>query len=98
MSWVKIILIFQFFKSTILLNCSVCLLPLLFGGTEFFNSCFLSIGFFSSLLFKEINRKNEYLFYYNNQISKPVLFLISWMMTFVLLVLLNLVYHFIMKF
>lgn len=97
MSWVKIITIFQFFKSTILLNCAVCLLPLLFGGTDFFNSCFLSIGFFCSLLFKEINHKNEYLFYYNNQISKPVLFLFSWMMTFVLLVLLNLVYHFIRK-
>jgi hypothetical protein len=98
MNWIKTTTVFQFFKSTILLNCTICLLPLLFGGAELFNSCFLSIGFFGSLLFKEINRKNEYLFYYNNQISKPFLFLTSWMMTFVLLVLLNVVYHFIIKF
>lgn len=98
MNWIKLLMIFQFYKSTIVLNGAVCLLPLLFGDMELFNICFLTIGFFCALLFKEITHKNEYLFYYNNQISKPILFVVSWLMTFGFLVLLNLVKHIIVKF
>ncbi|PWA04266.1 hypothetical protein DB895_11645 [Flavobacterium psychrotolerans] len=48
-----------------------------FGGVETFLIVFLTFGFITSLVAKEIYQKNEYLFYLNNGISKMQLLLIS---------------------
>jgi hypothetical protein len=70
--------IFEFFKSTIAINLAVSLLPLLFGGLLVFNYSVVSFGFVISLAVKEINSKNEYLFYFNNGLSKGALWFYSW--------------------
>lgn len=54
-----------------------------FGGFETFKYTFIIFGFFISLLIKEVNTKNEYLFYYNNGISKIQLFVYGFLMNFV---------------
>jgi hypothetical protein len=78
--------IFEFFKSTLAINFAVSFFVFLFGGLIAFNYSVLSFGFVLSLFFKEVNAKNEYVFYFNNQISKIQLWVYSWCFTFVFLI------------
>jgi len=87
--------IFEFFKSTLVFNLAFCVLPILFLGLFAFKYTFLTIGYATSLAVKEFNSKNEYLFYYNNAISKIELWLYAWCCTFVFLVILSLAFNFI---
>jgi len=78
---------FEFFKSTLLINLIVCLVSLLFGGIDSFFFIFASFGFGMSVLYKEVYRKNDYLFYANNGISKLKLIVLSYLYTLSLCVL-----------
>jgi len=78
--------LFEFFKSTVAINLSASLCVFLFGGYIAFNYSVLSFGFVLSLLLKEVNAKNEYVFYFNNQISRIQLWVYSWCFTFTFLV------------
>jgi hypothetical protein len=62
---------------------SISGLAWVFGGFETFKYVLIIFGFFISLLIKEVNAKNEYLFYYNNGISKIQLFVYGFLMNFV---------------
>jgi hypothetical protein len=62
---------------------SISALAWVFGGFETFKYVLIIFGFFISLLIKEVNAKNEYLFYYNNGISKIQLFVYGFLMNFV---------------
>jgi hypothetical protein len=78
--------VFEFFKSTLAINFAASFFVFLFGGLIAFNYSVLSFGFVLSLLFKEVNAKNEYVFYFNNQISRIQLWVYSWCFTFIFLV------------
>ncbi|MDI5886887.1 MULTISPECIES: hypothetical protein [Flavobacterium] len=62
---------------------SISALAWIFGGFETFKYVLIIFGFFISILIKEVNAKNEYLFYYNNGISKMQLFVYGFLMNFV---------------
>lgn len=66
----KAINIFEFFKSTLTINLAVSIVSTILVGINSFLMIFLSFGFLISLLIKEVNYKNDYLFYANNGISK----------------------------
>jgi hypothetical protein len=87
--------LFEFFKSTLVINLAVCVVPILFLGLFAFKYTFLTVGFAASLAVKELNAKNEYLFYYNNAIAKKELWLYAWGCTFVFLVILSFGFNFI---
>jgi hypothetical protein len=87
--------IFEFFKSTLVINLAVCVVPILFLGLFAFKYTFLTVGFAASIAVKEFNSKNEYLFYYNNAISKTELWLYAWCCTFVSLIVLSFALNFI---
>lgn len=70
--------VFEFFKSTLAINLAASILPLLFGGLLVFNYSVVSFGFAISLAVKENNSRNEYLFYFNNGLSKGWLWFYSW--------------------
>jgi hypothetical protein len=89
--------VFEFFKSTVAINLSASLFVFLFGGLIAFNYSVLSFGFVLSLFFKEVNAKNEYVFYFNNKISKTQLWVYSWCFTFVFLVICAFVFNMIRK-
>jgi hypothetical protein len=74
--------VFEFFKSTLLINTSVCLVAMLFGGIDSFFFIFTSFGFAISLLYKQVYRNNDYLFYANNGLSKRQLILSSYFFIF----------------
>jgi hypothetical protein len=78
--------LFEFFKSTLAVNFAVSFFASLFGGLMAFNYSVLTCGFVLSFFFKEVYAKNEYVFYFNNQISKMQLWIYSWCFTFVFLV------------
>ena len=67
--------VFSFFTGNFIVNFLVSILCLIFVDTKAFIICFLSLGYFISLLFRELypNKKTEYLFYYNNGITKTEL-------------------------
>jgi hypothetical protein len=79
------------------INIAVSFLPLLFGGLPFFEAIFLTIGFLTSLLVKEVNYKNEYSFYNNNGISNIQLWILSYIVNFFSLVFLVISINLIMK-
>jgi hypothetical protein len=62
---------------------SISALAWVFGGFETFKYVLIIFGFFISILIKEVNAKNEYLFYYNNGITKMQLFVYGFLMNFV---------------
>lgn len=72
--------IFEFYKSTLAITIALSLLGFVFGGFETFKIIFVLLGFWISVLFKEVNSKNEYLFYYSNGISKLKLLGFSFLM------------------
>lgn len=82
----KVEIVFEFFKTTVPINLAASILPLFFGGVIAFSYSIISFGFFISLLIKEVNSKNTYLFYFNNQISKIQLWIFSWFFTFIFLI------------
>jgi len=89
--------VFEFFKSTLAVNFVVSFFIFLFGGLIAFNYSVLTFGFGLSFLFKEVNAKNEYVFYFNNKISKTQLWLFSWCFTFVSLAVCSFVFNLIRK-
>jgi hypothetical protein len=89
--------VFEFFKSTLAFNLAASFFVFLFGGLAAFNCSVLTFGFALSLFFKEVNGKNEYVFYFNNQISKMQLWLHSWCFTFVFLAVCSFVFKLIIK-
>lgn len=88
---------FEFFKSTLVVNFAVSFFVFLFGGSIAFKYSVLSFGFILSLLFKEVNSKNEYVFYFNNQISKIQLLVYSWGFTFIFLAVCSFVFNLIKR-
>lgn len=80
----KLVNIFEFFKSTLLVNFGVCAVIVLLSGFAYFFTIFLTFGFLMTIGFKELYRKNEYLFYSNNGISKLKLLLSSYLLSIVL--------------
>lgn len=83
--------IFEFFKTTLVVNLAICAIAVLLGGFDYFFIMFLSFGFLMSIGFKELYRKNDYLFYANNGISKIMLLVLSYFLTFCTTVLIGLV-------
>ncbi|MGO4905526.1 hypothetical protein [Flavobacterium sp. W20_MBD1_R3] len=76
---------------------SISALAWVFGGFETFKYVLIIFGFFISLLIKEVNAKIEYLFYYNNGISKMQLFVYGFLMNFVFSLALILVINVVLK-
>ncbi|PVX46086.1 hypothetical protein C8C85_1903 [Flavobacterium sp. 103] len=89
--------LFEFFKSTLAINFAASFFVFLFGGLIAFNYSVVTFGFGLSLLFKEVNAKNEYVFYFNNKISKIQLWVYSWCFTFVFLAVCSFVFNLIKK-
>ncbi len=87
----KLANIFEFFKSTLAINLTVCAIPVFLAGYDYFFIYFLSLGFLLSIGYKELYRKNEYLFYSNNGISKIQLLVSSYILTFFSTIVLGLI-------
>jgi hypothetical protein len=77
---------------------SISVLAWVFGGFETFKFVLIIFGFFISILIKEVNYKNEYLFYYNNGISKLKLLTFSFLMNIIFSMLFILVINVILQF
>lgn len=87
----KLANVFEFYKTMLPVNLLVSGIAVFLGGFDYFFIFFLSFGFFASIAFKEFYRKNEYLFYVNNGVSKVQLLIFSYLMTFGSAVLLGLI-------
>ncbi len=94
----KLANIFEFYKSTLIITISISVLAGVFGGFETFKLVLVVFGYFISVLIKEVNAVNEYLFYCNNGISKQQLIIYGYLMNFVLSVVLILVINLALKF
>ena len=77
---------FEFFKSTVPINFGTSLFVGYFGGLIAFNCSFLSFGLILNLVLKEVRNENDYLFYFNNGISKKQLWMYSWFFSFLTLI------------
>jgi len=61
--------VFAFYKSTLLINLACSSAVFLISGKDGFIFTFLTFGVLIAYCYKQFNRKNEYVFYYNNRIS-----------------------------
>lgn len=93
----KINNIVEFYKTTLMVNFSFSLLGLFSGSFNGFLFMLATIGFLFSIFFKERYRKNEYLFYSNNGISKNRLIFFGFLLNFFVVLILALVVEFILK-
>ena len=87
---------FEFFKSTIPINLGTSLFVGFFGGLIAFNYSIVSFGFVLSLVFKEVRNKSEYLFYFNNGISKKQLWMYTWVFSVITLIVGIFIFNFIL--
>jgi hypothetical protein len=88
---------FEFFKSTIPINFAASLIVCFFGGGSIgFNYSIVSFGFVLSLVFKEVRNKSEYLFYFNNGISKKQLWMYTWVFSVITLIVCVFIFNFIL--
>ena len=69
--------VFSFFTSNFIVNFMISVLCLIFVDLKTSVICFLSFGFFIALYFREVypKRKIEYIFYFNNGLTKTELIL-----------------------
>ena len=81
--------IFEFYKSTFLVNFALSLCAFLLNSWDGFMMTFATIGLITSLAIKEINNKSEYNFYYNNGVSKMELWLFSFVFNLTLIALIK---------
>lgn len=86
---IKFLNILEFYKSVFFINLVLSILASLFSGISGFNIIFLLIGFVLGISVKEINNKNEYFFYYNNNLSKIQLLIYSYFLNFLIVVFIN---------
>jgi len=91
----KFLNLFEFFKSAFAINFAISLASILFGGIKLFSGVFLSLGFILSVLIKEVNYKNYFIFYYNNGFSKVQLWVVCYLFNFVFLIVFAGIYNFI---
>lgn len=81
--------IFEFYKTTLAINLAFSAVVSFFGGPSQFLLMIATLGFVLSIGFKEMFRKDEYLFYMNNGVSKKALlfcgFLLNLVFVFLLL-------------
>lgn len=84
----KVLNVFAFFKSTLPISIGVSLFPLFLGGLSSFVLTFLTFGFIVSIAIKEIYNKANYIFYFNNGLSKGQLWLFSYLMNVIFAVVL----------
>ena len=92
----KFLNLFEFFKSAFTVNFAIGLAAILFGGISLFSSVFLSFGFIVSIVIKEINYRNQYLFYYNNGFSKLQLWVFCYLFNVVFVLFFSVIYNFIL--
>lgn len=83
----KVLNVFAFFKSTLAINIALSAFTFVLGGIDGFVTIFLTFGFIVSISIKEIYDKSNYIFYFNNGLSKLKLWLYSYVMTVVFAVL-----------
>lgn len=81
--------IFEFYKSTYLVNFAMSLCAFLLSGSFGFMMTFATIGLITSLAIKEINNKSEYNFYRNNGVSKMELWLFSFVFNLIFIALIQ---------
>lgn len=93
----KLLNIFEFFKTTLTINLAVCAIAVLLGGLDCFFIMFLSFGFLMSICFKKFYRKSDYLFYFNNGVSKIWLWAFSYIFTFLAAILIGFIIFLIKK-
>jgi hypothetical protein len=84
----KLLNVFAFFKSTLTVNVAISLFAFILGGVNAFISAVVTFGFFGSLAIKEIYNKSNYIFYFNNGLSKGQLWLFSYLMSWIFVLLL----------
>jgi hypothetical protein len=81
----------------LIVNLAVSAIAFLFGGFNHFLMMIATLGFVSSIGFKETYRQNEYLFYMNNGLSKRRLLFCSLLLNFVFVFLFSTIWVLIQK-
>jgi hypothetical protein len=93
----KIANAFEFFKSTVPINLGASLFIGFFGGLIAFNYSFLTFGLILCLVLKAVRNENDYLFYFNNGISKKQLWMYSCFFSFLTLIIGIFILNFILR-
>ncbi|MCG2610228.1 hypothetical protein LZZ90_01760 [Flavobacterium sp. SM15] len=93
----KLLNIAAFYSTTLTVNVLLSLTGFLFGGFSESILMFVSFGFITSLAIKEVKSKEEYLFYFNNGLSRLALWGSSLLINFLVALILSCIYVFIFK-
>ncbi len=87
--WLNII---SFFKFNFSVSLIVSLIFFVFGDLKSFSICFITFGYLLSFMLRELHPKNkEYLFYFNNGLTKKELIIYCGVLNLILIGLINLI-------
>ena len=75
--------IIAFYRSTLAINLAVSFAPLLFNNVGAFLFLFTTFGYVVSLAIKEVYKKDDYLFYFNNRLTKIHLWIYGMILNFI---------------
>lgn len=84
----KFSLILEFYKKLCPLIFTFSIVSLLFMMFSVFLFVFLFFSFFISILIFEVNNKKDYVFYFNNGVTKPQLWVVSFLINASILIIL----------
>ena len=75
--------ILAFYRSTLAINLAISFAPLLFNNVGAFLFLFTTFGYVFSIAIKEVYKKDDYLFYFNNRLTKTHLWIYGAILNFV---------------
>lgn len=89
--------ILSFYRSTLAINLAVSIIPLFVLNVEASFFLFTTFGYVASIAIKEVNNEENYLFYYNNGLSKIQLWVYGTFLNFITVLIIFLITVLIMK-
>lgn len=76
--------ILAFYRSTLVTNIAISIFPLIFINIETFLLVFTTFGYIFSIAILEVHKKENYLFYFNNKLTKLQLIFFGMVLNFIL--------------
>jgi hypothetical protein len=83
--------ILAFYRNILATNIAISILTLIFDSKETFLLFFLTFGYIICIAITEINKSENYLFYYNNKLTKIQLIIYGAILNFIVVLIFALV-------
>lgn len=75
--------IFAFYRNTLAVNIAISIIPLIFINQGTFLFVFTTFGYIAAIAINEVHKSENYLFYFNNKLTKIQLIIYGMILNFI---------------